>query len=188
MKLLGKLQRFYHDEEGSQTIAFLVLLPLLVWSIMAMLTFTDAFRVRGMATDATAVIADSLSRQTTPIDMDDLRGFQAVGERLTGYQVALRVTQVRCVRDCANLNARTLRVDFSRGIDLDSLGNQDFTAGESRQRVPLMAEGDRLVLVETSFMHEPIAQIGLEGREVSVSHATRMRFSPQLCWEECTVS
>lgn len=183
-----RLKRFFSAEEGSQTIAFVVLLPLLVWSIMAMLTFTDAFRIRAMATDATAVIADSLSRQSTPIDLDDLLGLQSVAEQLTGYEVSLRVTQVRCLRDCANLDRRIILVDFSQGVGLDSLLDLDFVAGQSRQRVPLMAEGDRLVLVETSFMHEPIARIGLEGREVSVSHATRMRFAPQLCWVSCIIS
>ena len=141
-------KRFVRSEEGSQTIAFLVLLPLLVWSIMAMLTFTDAFRVRGMATDATAVIADA---------------------QLTGYEVSLRVTQVRCILNCDSLDRRILAVDFSQGIGLDSLLDLDFIAGLSRERVPLMANGDRLVLVETSFMHEPIAQIGLEGTEGNVS-------------------
>lgn len=179
---------FVRSEEGSQTIAFLVLLPLLVWSIMAMLTFTDAFRVRGMATDATAVVADSLSRQTTPIDADDLLGLQSVVEQLTGYEVSLRVTQVRCILNCDSLERRILAVDFSQGIGLDSLLDLDFIAGLSRERVPLMANGDRLVLVETSFMHEPIAQIGLEGMEVNVSHATRMRFAPQLCWIRCIIS
>ena len=182
------LKRFFQSEEGSQTIAFLVLLPLLVWSIMAMLTFTDAFRVRGMATDAAAVIADSLSRQTTPITADDLLGLQSVAEQLTGYEVSLRITQVRCILDCDSLGRRILAVDFSQGIGLDSLLDLDFIAGLSRERVPLMADGDRLVLVETSFTHEPIAQIGLEAKEVSVSHATRMRFAPQLCWIRCVIS
>ena len=183
-----RLKRFFSAEEGSQTIAFVVLLPLLVWSIMAMLTFTDAFRIRAMATDATAVIADSLSRQSTPIGLDDLLGLQSVAEQLTDYEVSLRVTQVRCLRDCANLDRRIILVDFSQGVGLDSLLDLDFVAGLSRQRVPLMAEGDRLVLVETSFMHEPIARIGLAGWEVSVSHATRMRFAPQLCWVSCVIS
>ncbi len=126
---------------------------------MAMLTFTDAFRVRGMATDATAVIADSLSRQTTPINAADLLGLQSVAKQLTGYEVSLRVTQVRCILNCDSLTRRILAVDFSQGIGLGSLLDLDFIAGLSRDRVPLMANGDRLVLVETSFMHEPIAQI-----------------------------
>ena len=121
-----RLKRFFSAEEGSQTIAFVVLLPLLVWSIMAMLTFTDAFRIRAMATDATAVIADSLSRQSTPIDLDDLLGLQSVAEQLTGYEVSLRVTQVRCLRDCANLDRRIILVDFSQGVGLDRLLDEGF--------------------------------------------------------------
>ena len=186
MRGLSKfLKRFSNAEEGSQTIPFVVMMPLLVWSIMAMLTFTDAFRARAMATDATAVIADSLSRQTTPIYTADLVGLKAVVKHLTGYDVSLRVTQLRCAQNCNDLNQRRLAVDFSQGIELDPLGNQNFRSGEERSRVPFMASGERLILIETSFMHEPLAQVGLNGREVNVSHTTRMRFTPRLCWETC---
>lgn len=178
-------KRFSNAEEGSQTIPFVVMMPLLVWSIMAMLTFTDAFRARAMATDATAVIADSLSRQTTPIYTADLVGLKAVVKHLTGYDVALRVTQLRCTRNCNDLNQRRLAVDFSQGIELDPLRNRHFRSDEERSRIPFMARGDRLILVETSFMHEPLAKVGLDGREVNVSHTTRMRFTPRLCWETC---
>lgn len=186
MKSLNNhLEHFRSAEEGSQTIPFVIMVPLLVWSIVAMLTFTDAFRARAMATDATAVIADSLSRQTTPIYTADLLGLKAVVKHLTGYDVSLRVTQLRCARNCADLARRKLAVDFSKGIDLDPLRNRDFRSDEGRSRIPLMAKGDRLILVETSFMHQPLAQVGLDDREVNVSHTTRMRFTPQLCWETC---
>jgi len=183
-----KFQRFCKAEDGSQTVVFVVMLPLLVWSIMAMMTFTDAFRTRAVATDATAVIADSLSRQTIPINMNDLRGLVSVAEKLTGSDVSLRVTQLRCTRRCNDSNTRELQVDFSHGIGLNALNDRSFDVGEQRARVPLMIKGDRLVLVETSLMYEPIARIGLEGREVLVSHSTRMRFTPQLCWERCSIS
>ncbi|UOA20622.1 hypothetical protein DSM14862_03647 (plasmid) [Sulfitobacter indolifex] len=180
---------FFKDESGSQTIVFVILLPLLVWSILAMLAFTDMFRVRAIATDATAVIADSLSRQTMPIDADHLEGLQSIAGHLTRYGdgVSLRVTQLRCARNCENLARRVLRVDFSQGVGMAGLRNRDFSEGEQRARVPLMTGGDRVVLVETSFTHEPIANVGLNPSEINMSHATRMRFAPQLCWEECTI-
>ena len=42
------LEHFRSTEEGSQTIPFVIMVPLLVWSIVAMLTFTDAFRARAI--------------------------------------------------------------------------------------------------------------------------------------------
>lgn len=182
-------RRFLRDEDGSQSIELVLMVPLLVWSICAMLAFTEAFRIRAVATDATSVIADTLSRQTTPIDRDDLSGLRAVAGQLTGYgdEVKLRVTQLRCVRRCGNPADRVLRVIFSQGEGLTPLEHADFAAGPERERVPMLSRGDRLVLVETSFTHHPIKNVGLKSQEVTTVQATRMRFAPQLCWEECRV-
>ncbi|NUH65482.1 hypothetical protein HTT03_09305 [Sulfitobacter sp. S0837] len=184
-----KVLRFLRKEDGSQSIAFMIMAPLLVGSICAMIAFTDAYRARAMAADATAVIADTLSRQTTPIDMSFLRGLQAVAGRLTRYgdAVNVRVTQIRCAKKCDQPQNRVLRVDFSKGQGLARLRHSDFSAGEMRARVPLLTKGDRILLVETSFTHKPIFNVGLKDTEITMFQATRMRFAPQLCWKACSV-
>tara|TARA_R100000687_G_C6392043_1_gene137737 strand:- start:121 stop:696 length:576 start_codon:yes stop_codon:yes gene_type:complete len=187
MKVSAK--QFLHDEDGSQSIELMFMVPLLVWSICAMLAFTEAFKIRGVAMDATAAIADTLSRQTTPIDRQDLVGLQAVAGQLTGYgdEVKLRITQLRCARRCNDPDQRVLRVIFSKGEGLASLKNADFEAGSHRDKVPMLSRGDRIILVETSFTHRPIANVGLSPQLVEINQATRMRFAPQLCWKECNV-
>ncbi|MEP2987060.1 MAG: hypothetical protein ABJN39_10625 [Sulfitobacter sp.] len=183
------VRRFFLKEDGSQSIAFVVMAPLLVWSICAMIAFTDAYRIRAVAADATAVVADTLSRQTTPIDSTFLEGLQAVAGRLTKYgdAVNLRVTQLRCARKCDLPADRVLRVVFSEGQGLERLRHADFQSGEMRERVPLLTHGDRIILVETSFTYEAIFNVGLEDTEINMFQATRMRFAPQLCWIECSV-
>jgi len=46
---------FLRKEDGSQSIEFVIVVPLLVWSICSMLAFTESFRVRGVAVDANVV-------------------------------------------------------------------------------------------------------------------------------------
>jgi len=50
-----------------------------------------------------------------------------------------------------------------------------------------LSQGDRVILVETSFTHKPILNVGLEETQVEMSQTTRMRFAPQLCWEKCAI-
>lgn len=180
---------FLRKEDGSQSIEFVIVVPLLVWSICSMLAFTESFRVRGVAVDATSVIADTISRQTTPIDTSYLRGLQSVAGQLTRYgdNVSLRITQLRCVKDCDKPAQRVLNVVFSEGRGLFSLTNSDFASGKFRDRLPALSQGDRVILVETSFTHKPILNVGLEESQVEMSQTTRMRFAPQLCWEKCAI-
>lgn len=187
--LKANILSFLRKENGSQSIEFVIVVPLLVWSICSMLAFTEAFRVRAVAVDATSVIADTISRQTAPIDASYLRGLQSVAGQLTRYgdNVSLRVTQLRCVKDCDKPDRRALSVVFSEGRGLSSLTDADFRSGEFRDRLPALSQGDRVILVETSFTHKPILNVGLKETQVEMSQTTRMRFAPQLCWEKCAV-
>lgn len=183
---------FLKSEEGSQSVELVVMAPLLVWAIVSMLSFTDAFRVRAMATDATAVMADAISRQTFPIDQAYIEGLQSIAGRLTGRgdTVGVRVTQLSCTNKCKNTRKRTLKVIFSKTSDgqgLAELNDNDFKSGDRRAQVPMMSKGDRIVLVETSFTHKPLMNVGLKETQVDMAQVTRMRFAPQLCWQDCGV-
>ncbi|MEX3315940.1 TadE/TadG family type IV pilus assembly protein [Sulfitobacter sp. PS-8MA] len=180
---------FLKNEEGSQSIELVVMAPLLVWAIVAMLAFTDAFRARAIAADATSVIADAVSRQTYPINSDYLSGLQSVAGHLTGYgdSIGVRITQISCTKRCRKPSKRELTVSFSQGKGLSPLGNADFKSGDLRERVPRLSRGDRIVLVETVFVHKPLMNIGLKESKIEMSQTTRMRFAPQLCWERCDV-
>lgn len=181
------IDHFIKNDEGSQSVELVLMAPLLVWTICATLAFTDAFRTRAVAAEAVAVIADTLSRQTNPIDDSYLDGLASVAGKLTGYEddVSIRVSQVYCDRNCEN-TSRRLKVAFSekRGV-FNKLHKRDLRSGEMRERIPNMSLGDRIILVETSFTHKPIMNVGLKETEVEMHQATRMRFAPQLCWNEC---
>ncbi len=191
MNMLRKaVSSFLKSEVGSQSIELVVMAPLLVWTICAMLAFTEEFRVRAMAVDATAVIADTLSRQTTPINQAYLEGLRSVAGQLTRYgdNVGLRVTQLRCSERCDNPSRRVLHVVFSKGVGIQQdLDDSDFERGAFRDRLPLLAQGDRVILVETAFTHKPIFNVGLKESQIEMSQTTRMRFAPRLCWSSCNV-
>ena len=180
-------RRFARNEEGSQSVVFLLMLPLLLGAFAALYDATDAFRVRAIARDATAVVSDVLSRQTAPIDQTDLDGLRAVARQLTGLEeeVGLRITQLRCSGTCEDPGARTLEVVFSRGAGIAPLGTEDFSAAGMQDAVPMMLEGDRVVLVQTRFDYPLLFGTPLGTETIETAHVTRMRFTPRLCWESC---
>lgn len=187
-QLSSVFRRLMDDEDGSQSIEFLLIVPILVWAVLATYEFTSAFRARAMAYDATAVVTDTLSRQTTPIDQADLEGLRAVAGMVSGYggNTTIRVTQVRCTDKCDDLARRTLRVVFSHGVGMTALTDTNLASGATRNLLPLMAQGDRVVLAETQVVYRPtFSLVGLKAGQVTMAQAMRMRFAPQLCWEAC---
>lgn len=183
----GALRRLGRDCRGSQAVEFVLAAPLLIWATFAFHVFTDTFRVRAVADEATAVLADVLSRQTVPIDLPALEGLRSVAAQLTGFgdEVGVRVTQLRCVTGCEDLQGRNLGVVFSQGVGLPAMVDDDLADASLQARIPLMSPGDRVVLVQTSFSHAPLFRVGLAAQTVESAQTTRMRFAPRLCWETC---
>ncbi len=128
------LRRARAEDCGSQSVELLIMVPILFWALFALYAFTDAVRTRAVVTDATAVIADALSRRTEPIDAADLAGLRAAAGQLSGFggALGLRVTQLRCVEACEDAARRDLRGIFSRGDGMAPLGDGDFAARAAR--------------------------------------------------------
>ncbi|TDX25377.1 TadE/TadG family type IV pilus assembly protein [Rhodovulum visakhapatnamense] len=178
--------RFARAEAGSMTVEFVLILPLLLWALVALHVFVGAFQLRNTATKATYTLADMLSRQTQPVDQAFLDGADSVLQFLAGPSARLRVTVVRCTADCADDATRRLAIDWPGA----TAGMQAMTAAELasdayRARIPAMELGDRMILVETEFDYTPIADYGLPSMTFETLMATPPRFAPQLCWQSC---
>lgn len=184
---LARLRRFTRDENGSQSVEFVLVFPLIVFALLAIFDWAQAFRIRAMAFEATAVVGDTLSRQTTPINQASLDGLRAVAGMVSGYgaNTAIRVTQVFCESKCDDLSGRVLRMVFSRGAGMTALAEVDFAGGATRSLVPLAAEGDRIILAQARLPYDPVFGTEAKPEEVITTQITRMRFAPRLCWETC---
>jgi hypothetical protein len=183
------LRRFAREETGSsQSLELLLVFPLLIWALCGFYVYTDAFKIRTVLTDATALIADTLSRQSVPITQDDLDGLQSIIEYMSNLSggADLRITQVACIKKCEDMSKRELEVIFSRGNGYDPLTTNDFALNSvNEDRVPRIDEGDRIVVVDTRMYYAPAFNFGLNAGDVETRQIVRMRFAPQLCWESC---
>ena len=172
-------KRYARDEKGSISIEAVLAFPMLVWAITATFVFWDAFKTLNVSQKATYTVADMLSRETQAINPDYLTSMHELyGFVADSSQNAMRVTVVQMDED-PDTNVKTLELVWSQGVggiagytDLDLI----------RARIPDMADGDQLIVVETEQEWSPAFTVGLASyrfREVALS---RPRFSPQLIW------
>ena len=187
VRLQAGLRNWLGREEAGLSVEAVLVLPFLLWGFAAMFAFFDVYHARSLALKGNYAIADLLSRETNSIDMDYLDGTEKVYTYLTQADDSawIRVTSVRCQRRCDDQTRRVLRRDWSRATDgkprLSDLDvNTDF-----RDLIPMIAQGDRVIMVETYLRYTPPINpvlTGVTARDIYDISMTRPRFSPQLCW------
>lgn len=172
------------DESGGVTVEFVLMIPLLLWGMMATMAFFDAFRTKYSAQKATTTIADMVSRETTTLSGDYVDGLQTVFQTLT-YQNAnpgLRLTVVKYdeADDAIELVWSEVRGDSPQAW---TDGNLDDIAA----RMPIMEDGDRFIVVETFsdyfYRFQPMLSRVLEDFEVETYATISPRFAPTICYQ-----
>ncbi len=90
------IRKFTDDTRGSVAVEAAVILPVLLWSMIAMWVFFDAYRTRSTTEKAAFTISDMLSRETNAIDDDYLDGAKSLLDLLADSDSAsgLRVTVI----------------------------------------------------------------------------------------------
>lgn len=182
------LGRFARDEEGTLSVEAVIILPLLLWGFLATFTFFDAYRVRNLALKANYAISDLLSREIMPVNMDYLLGLEGIYTFLTegGDPAWVRVTVVRCTDRCDDPDARVVKRDWSKATDGVRTHSNTDIADTYDPVIPMIAKGERVIMVETMMHYEPPFSFGLTGipeRDFRDVVMTRPRFVPKLCWE-----
>lgn len=180
MKKLLK-NRFSRSEEGSLSIETVLTVPILVWAIVATFVFWDAFKTLNLSQKATYTIADMLSREKNVVNDDYIASMHEIFDLLAGEsgQNAIRVSVVTRSTDAAGAN--DIRLVWTKGSGVIDLPDIE----PIRNRLPTIADGEHIIVVESEQRWSPAFAVGLASyrfREVALS---RPRFSPQLCYDVC---
>lgn len=187
--VLKNFFKFRSDQKGSLSIEAVFAFPMLLWAATGLYTFFDIYKAQNATYRANYTISDMLSRETDSIGTPYMNGMYKVFRYMTHADAPnswIRISQVQCVDDCADGEHRELEMEWSHGANgARSLTDADFTF--YNELIPLLAESDRLILVETSLLYTaPFANslISFPPRDL-VSHVvTRPRFAPQLIWDD----
>lgn len=186
MKMLIKqaVAAFLRDEDASLTVEAVLILPILVWWYAASLVFFDAYDARNVNLKAAYTVSDMLSREMDEVNAGYIEGLSDVFEYLTaghGTNGAIRVTLVRCHSDC-DKDTRVLKKDWSYGTN-GKTALVDANMDNYQDDVPIMPQGDRVIMVETWMDYSAAFDVGLTTESFENIVITRPRFVPQLVWE-----
>lgn len=156
MSFFKRLRKFGDQEDGLVMTEFLILLPLLVWTFMALFIYWDAFRTINQSQKASYAVSDLMSRQSD-INVSFIGGMKTVMQYLTGEtDVKLRITSIQWLQP-----ENEYYVLFSRspGNQLPALSKGD--VWNMRDRIPVMTDRDSVVIVEAVVAYRPAFNVGI---------------------------
>lgn len=170
--LSRQIRHFRRNEDGLVMTEFLIMLPLLVWTFMALFIYWDAFRTINQAQKAAYSIADVISRQRE-INLTFVNGMQTVGEYLTNdaTNVSVRITAV-----VYDLDEDKHTVVYSRSPANKMPQLTDTSMIALKPRIPIMADMDSVVIVETEVAYDPAFDVGITDHTFDNFIVTRPRY------------
>jgi hypothetical protein len=179
LKLKNSLVGFLRDESGLIMVEALIMLPLLIWALVAIFIYWDVFRTINITQKAGYSIADLLSRQKDIIPTSFANGLENVVTFLTpgGHPANVRITSLECnspngTRVCdATTGTYTLLFSFSPGGKVTPLTQPNIQSWKA-VKVPTLINGESVFVVETSVEFKAQLQTAIAGLLVGVEDAT----------------
>lgn len=178
------LHRFSRDERGSISIEAMLVFPMLTWCYLAGFVWFDAFRAESLNEKATYAIGDALSRQTEMVDPNFVASLLNLHRVMTFSEkpTRVRVSQIEwSTADQTHTVNWSTRVGYAGANDLS---DGDIAPGTPlAEKIPIMSDGEKLIVVETWLPYEPIFNIGLGGFVFDTFTVIRPRYAPQVCFD-----
>lgn len=184
IKIKTALTQFRDDTKGSAAIEAAIIIPVLFWAYIAMYIFFDGYKTRSMTEKAAFTISDMLSRESFAIDEYYLGNARKLFDMLaqSDSPSGLRVTVVS-YSDITESHT----LEWSKTIgNMDAL--EAARLSEFTPRLPAIAGGESLIIVETLSTYKPSLNVGLGDVTIETFIFTRPRFAPQLLWDDGTNS
>ena len=176
--LTTRLKSFIKDTRGSVSVEFILVMPFLFWAFMATYVFFDGFRQSAVNLKAAYTISDLISRETDVITEDYVNSMHNLMQVLTRNTspTKLRITVIRWDEDDDRYY-----VDWStnRGYGFNLT---DGNIGDIKERLPVMPNNERVILVETINTFVPLFNVGMDNKQLENFVFTRPRFAPQVLY------
>jgi hypothetical protein len=170
---------YLRNEDGLVLAEALIMMPLLIWGLVAMFIYWDVFKTINVTQKAAYSIADMLSRQRTDIPLAYANGLENIMTFLTpgGQAVKMRITSFECVSPVvptvcnATRGSYKLLFSFSPQNKVAAL-TQANIQGWKTSRVPALAHGESLFVVETEVAYKAQLQTAIAGMMIGVKDNT----------------
>lgn len=177
-----RLRRFWKDETAAVTLEAVIITPVLALAFLGSFVIFDAFRTYNTSIKATYAVADILSRQTSTVFPADIEGMAEIFEYMVRNQgdAQLRATQI-VYDENEDDNQHTVEWSYATN-NKERLFTANLTNLEDR--LPIMADEERILLIETFIPYRPAFSIGLGLMTFENFTVTRPRYAEKVPFEE----
>ncbi|WP_156800941.1 TadE/TadG family type IV pilus assembly protein [Oceaniovalibus guishaninsula] len=171
---------FLRDESGTLSLEAVIVFPLLIWATLGMYVFFDAFRSSSDSERAAYAISDMLSREKSYVTPEYLTALHNVQKVLSNarFDTRIRTSVIGWNKAAADYQLRWSKTSGSLG----ALQQSDLQAATLRARLPLIADGDQMILLETFTDYSPPVNFGLDPMTLENFVVVRPRQTARLCW------
>lgn len=179
-RLRQQFRRFRRDETGTLLAEGVIMLPIMFWALMAMFVFWDAFRTINTVQKVSYTVSDVISRRRAEVSPAYLEGLGDLFNFLLdrGQTGRIRVTSLTWTE-----HDDTYRVLWSYSPDGAMSAHTNASVGAIRPNLPVMADGDSVVLVETQVDYRAAFEMGLGQKTISQFIVTRPRLVSRICFQ-----
>lgn len=180
-RLKSRLSRFRRDEDGTVVVEAMIMFPTLMCAVLATFVFFDAFRNQSMNLKANYTLAEAVSREDSYITNVFMNNTWELHKFLTSSS---RVTRMRISVLKYDATTKTHTIVWSRAKnDGDDYQNAPINLIElTTADIPVIPDGEVIIVLQTTVAYEPSFSIGLEGFTFDHTTYTRPRFTDNLCF------
>lgn len=173
-RMINRLRR---DESGYMVVEAVLVLPMMLWAFLALYSFWDAYRAATTIQKAAYSISDLISREQRPVNAAFINGMRNAMNQMIPPRLdtELRVTSVEWNETDARFEAQWSCVSGSAAPKLTTASLVDVAS-----KIPGMADGNTVILVETWVDYEPALDIGVTEKRVGQFIVTRPRYQPRI--------
>lgn len=184
-RLRAALSDFARDTSGLVAVEAIILLPLVIWTYVAMFSFFDMLRMKSVNQKAAFTIADAYSRETDKINDTYVDSTFSLFQALTRTNSpSMRVSVLSYDEDT---DKYTVKWSERRGTGSEP-ALTDNTVNDIRSYLPSVVSGDEFILVETWNDYQIPFKIGMDDFALKSVVFINPRFADQLKWDDGTPS
>lgn len=172
------LHQFAQDETGTVMAETVLVLPMLLWSYLAMFVYWDSYRSMNTVQKASYTISDIISREMVSVPSSYFDGMRNVIELLIDrdQDVKMRITSITYKQSALQFQVLW---SYSPSSALPALTTATLQA--LKDRIPNMSDADYATIVETEMPYVPAFNIGMNSMTFKQFIITRPRFVAPTC-------
>ncbi len=194
-RFLKRVSSLRKDTSGTVAVETVIIFPCLLFCLFAMMNIFDAYRAKSTTEKAAFAVSDMLSRETSAVNSDYIDGIHAVLEEMSTVRSghSLTVSHVYW-----SIVSNDYELAWSHS-DNNGAGISGAEFENMKDRLPILVDGEGLLIVETSASYAPpiLAQwngtreagsLKLEetanplNMDIDTFVFTRPRFTQRLAW------